>query len=58
MHNLTISKDQMMNAVQEIFAGKRQKRPLRRVLYSIYVRQAIGEGRREADQGKKIRMKR
>jgi predicted transcriptional regulator len=54
MRDLTVSEDQMLQAVREIFQGKSKKMPLRRALYTIYVRQAIDAGRRQADRGQKI----
>lgn len=54
MSDLIISKAQIMEAVDEVFRGKRSKQSLRRVLYSIYVRRSIEEGRRQADRGQTI----
>jgi hypothetical protein len=54
MRELTISEDQMRQMVGEIFQGKPKKQPLRRVLYTIYVRHSIDEGRRQADRGQTI----
>jgi len=54
MTDLVVSKAQMLEAVDEVFRGKRSKQSLRRVLYSIYVRHFIEEGRRQADRGQTI----
>ncbi|MCI0691902.1 hypothetical protein L0337_07840 [candidate division KSB1 bacterium] len=54
MRDVTVSQDQMLQTVCEIFQGKPKKLPLRRALYTIYVRHAIAEGRRQADQGQTI----
>jgi predicted transcriptional regulator len=54
MPELTITEDQMLQAVRDVFQGKHKKQSLRRVLYAIYVRQDIEEGRRQADLGQKI----
>ena len=54
MRDLTVSEDQMLQAVREVFQGKSKKMSLRRALYTIYVRQAIDAGRRQADRGQKI----
>jgi hypothetical protein len=54
MRDVTVSQDQMLQTIREIFRGKRKKLPLRRALYTIYVRHAIAEGRRQADQGQTI----
>jgi hypothetical protein len=54
MSELVISKAQMLEAVDEIFRGKRSKQSLRRVLHSIYFRHSIEEGRRQADRGQTI----
>ncbi len=54
MQDVLISKDQMLHSVQELFRGRQRKISLRRALYTIYVRHAIAEGRRQADLGQKI----
>lgn len=54
MQNLSISEDEMLQMVGEIFRGAKKKQPLRRVLYTIYVRHSLNEGRRQADLGQKI----
>lgn len=54
MQNLSISEKQMLEMVGEIFRGARRKQSLRRVLYAIYVRHSLNEGRRQADHGQKI----
>ena len=54
MRDLTTTEDQMRLMVEEVFQGKRKKQSLRRVLYTIYVRHSIDEGRRQADRGQKV----
>ncbi len=54
MRDSLVSKDQMLQSVQDIFQGRRQKISLRRALYAIYVRHAIAEGRQQADLGQTI----
>lgn len=54
MAEITVSEEQMLQAVREVFSGSNRRQPLRRVLYTIYVRQAIEEGRKQADSGQTI----
>lgn len=54
MRDTIVSKDQLLQSVDEIFPGRRRKISLRRALYTIYVRHAIAEGRKQADLGQTI----
>lgn len=54
MPELTISEEQMLQAVKDIFRTGRRRQSLRRVLYSIYVRYTIEEGRKQAEAGQTI----
>lgn len=54
MHELTTSEEKMLQTVREIFQGRHSKQALRRVLYEIYVRHSIDQGRRQANRGRTI----
>lgn len=54
MPEICVTEDQLVQAVREVFRGRRKEQSLRRVLYTIYVRESIAAGRRQADRGELI----
>lgn len=54
MPDITVSEEEMLQAVREVFRGSRRRQSLSRVLYTIYVRRSIEEGRGQADSGQTV----
>lgn len=54
MPAITVSEEDMLQAVREVFRGSPRRQSLQRVLYAIYVRQSIEEGRHQADSGQTV----
>lgn len=54
MHDMTISEEQMLQSVREVFQGQARKISLRRALNKIYVNHALAEGRQQAERGQVI----